>query len=47
MGYEIKRFRFNNGWGEYDNETFRYILVDRGTTYDPCPRYTRHKNRVA
>jgi len=47
MGYEIKRFRCDNGRGEYDNNTFRYVLAARGTTYEPCPPYTHHKNGVA
>jgi len=47
MGYEIMRFRCDNGWGEYDNKTFRYVLVARGTTYEPCPPYAHHKNGVA
>jgi hypothetical protein len=47
MGYEIKRFRCDTGRGEYDNKTFRYVLAARGTTYEPCPPYARHKNGVA
>jgi len=47
MRYEIKRFRCDNGRGEYDNETFRYVLAARGTTYEPCPPYAHHKNGVA
>jgi len=47
MGYEIKRFRCVNGQGEYDNESFRYVLAARGTTYEPCPPYAYHKNGVA
>jgi len=47
MGYEIKRFRCDNGRGEYDNKTFRYVLAARGTTYEPCPPYAHHKNGVA
>ena len=35
MGYEIKRFRCDNGWGEYDNKTFQYVLTARSTTYEP------------
>jgi len=35
MGYEIKRFRSNDGRGEYNNKTFRYVLVGRGTTSEP------------
>jgi hypothetical protein len=47
MGYELKRFRCDNGWVEYDNKTFRYVLAARGTTYEPCPPYSYHKNGVA
>jgi len=47
MGYEIKRFWCENGRGEYDNKTFRYVLAARGTTYEPCPPYPHHKNGVA
>jgi hypothetical protein len=47
MGYEIKRFRSDKGRGEYDNKTFRYVLVARGTTYEPCSPYAHHKNGVA
>jgi len=47
MGYEIERFRCDNGLGEYDNKTFRYVLAARGTTYEPCPPYARHKIGVA
>jgi len=45
--YEIKRFRCNNGQGEYDNQTFQYVLAARGTTYEPYPPYAHHKNGVA
>jgi len=48
MGYEVKRFRCDNGRGEYDNNnTFRLVHAARGTTYEPCPPYAHHKNRVA
>ena len=47
MGYEIKRFRCNNGRGEYDNKTFRYVLAARSTTYEPCSPYAHHTNSVA
>jgi hypothetical protein len=46
MGYEVKRFRCDNGRGEYDYKTFRLVLVARGTTYEPCPPYAHH-NGVA
>jgi len=47
MGYEIKRFWCDNGRGEYDNKTFRYVLAARSTTYEPRPPYAHHKNGVA
>jgi len=47
MGYEVKRFRCDNGRGEYNNKTFRLVLAARGTTYEPCPPYAHHKNGVA
>jgi len=47
MGYEIKRFRCDNGLREYDNKTFRYVLAACDTTYEPCPPYARHKDGVA
>jgi len=47
MGYEIKQFRCDNGQGEYDNKTFRYVLAARGTAYEPAPPYAHHKNGVA
>jgi hypothetical protein len=47
MGYEIKRFRCDNGRGEYDNKSFRYVLAARGSTYEPCPPHAHHKNGVA
>jgi len=45
--YEIKRFRCDNGWGEYDDDTFRFVLAARGTTYEPCPPYPHYKIGVA
>jgi len=47
MGYEVKRFRCDNGHGEYGDKTFRLLLAARGTTYEPCPPYAHHKNGVA
>jgi hypothetical protein len=45
--YQIKRFRYDNGRGEYDNKTFRSVLASSGTRYEPCPPYSHHKNGVA
>jgi len=46
-GYEIKRVRCDIGHRDYDNLTFQYYPVARGTTYEPCMPYAHHKNRVA
>jgi hypothetical protein len=47
LGYQIRWFRCDNGRGEYDNKTFRSVLTASGTTYEPCPPYSHHKNGVA
>jgi hypothetical protein len=44
MGYEMKRLRCDNGRGEYENKTFRYVLAARRTTYKPCHPYPHHDN---
>ena len=36
-GFRIKRFRCDNGRGEYDNKSFRGILAASGITYEPYP----------
>ena len=41
--YDIKRFRYDNGRGEYDNRFFRSILAARGINFEPFPPYTQHK----
>jgi hypothetical protein len=46
-GYQIKRFRCDNGTGEYNNAEFQKILTDSGIKYEPAPPYTQHKNGVA
>jgi len=46
VGYQIRRFRCDNGWGEYDNKTIRSVLTASGTTYDPCPPYSQPKNGI-
>jgi hypothetical protein len=43
-GHEIKRFRCDNGKGEYDNNLFRSILRVGGITFEPSPPYAQHKN---
>jgi hypothetical protein len=47
MKYEVKRIPYDNGRGESDIETFRYVLAARGTTYEPCPPHTHQRNGVA
>ena len=47
QGFNIKRFRCDNGRGEYDNNLFRSILVASGVTFEPCPPYAHHKNGLA
>jgi transposase InsO family protein len=46
-GYDIRRFRSDNGSGEYNNKTFRGILAVRGIAFEPCPPHTQHKNGIA
>jgi len=46
-GYNIKRFRCDNGRGEFDNRLFRQLLATRGTALEFCPPYAHHKNGVA
>jgi len=45
--YTIRRFRCDNGRGEYDNTFFRGILRVRGISFEPSPPYTQHKNGVS
>ena len=45
--YTIRRFRCDNGRGEYDNGFFRGILRVRGISFEPSPPYTQHKNGVS
>ena len=44
QGYKIKRFRCDNGRGEFNNAGFFEILSENGITYEPAPPYTQHKN---
>jgi transposase InsO family protein len=46
-GYIIRRFRCDNGTGEYNNAEFQKVLTDAGIQYEPAPAYTQHKNGVA
>jgi len=45
--YDIKRFGYDNGRGEYNNRLFHSLLTARGISYKPAPPYTQHKNGVA
>jgi hypothetical protein len=38
--YTIKRFRCDNGHGEYDNRLFRGILAAEGIRFEPAPPHT-------
>jgi len=46
-GQPIRRFRCDNGKGEYDNHLFRSILQDSGIAFEHSPPYTQHKNGVS
>ena len=46
-GHPIRRFRCDNGKGEYDNHLFRNILRQSGIAFEPSPPYTQHKNGVS
>ena len=47
LGYIIKRFRCDNGRGEYNNKEFLDLQSSNGITYEPAPPYSQHKNGVA
>ena len=38
-GLPIKRFRCDNGRGEYNNDTFKQYLVEQGISNEPAPPY--------
>jgi transposase InsO family protein len=46
-GFDIKRFRCDNGRGEYDNNLFRSILRINGILFEPSPPYAQHKNGIS
>ena len=46
-GFRIKRFRCDNGSGDYNNSVFLALLGEKGISYEPAPPYTQHKNGVA
>jgi transposase InsO family protein len=47
QGYTVKRFRCDNGRGEFNNTAFEDELAKAGITYEPAPPYTQHKNGTA
>jgi len=47
QGFHIKRFRSDNGSGEYNNSIFVGLLAEKGITFEPSPPYTEHKNGTA
>jgi len=47
QGFHIKRFRSDNGAGEYSNSVFLRLLGEKGITFEPSPPYTQHKNGTA
>ena len=47
QGYRIRRFRCDNGTGEYANSTFLTLLTSSGISFEPAPAYTQHKNGVS
>jgi hypothetical protein len=46
-GYQIKRFRCDNGKGEYDNQYFKNYLTEEGISYEPSAAYTQNQNGVS
>ena len=47
QGFRIRRFRSDNGTGEYQNSVFLQTLALGGITFEPEPPYTQQKNGVA
>jgi len=47
LGFHIKRFRSDNGSGEYNNLIFLGLLREKVITFEPSPPYTQHKNGTA
>ena len=46
-GHSIRRFRCDNGRGEYDNQYFTDFLKVAGISYDPAAPYTQNQNGVS
>jgi len=47
LRYKLRRFRCDNGRGQYVNNLFRAILQTEGISFEPLPPYTQHKNGVS
>jgi hypothetical protein len=47
QGFHVKRFRSDNGSGEYSNSVFLGLLGEKGITFEPSPAYIQHKNGTA
>jgi hypothetical protein len=45
--YSIKRFRCDNGHGEFNNKKFLDTLGTQSISYEPALPYTQHKNGTA
>ena len=43
----IRRFRCDNGKGEYNNAAFKNILAESGISFEPSTPYTQHQNGVS
>ena len=46
-GHSIRRFRCDNGRGEYDNQYFTDFLKVEGISYEPAAPYTQNQNGVS
>ena len=46
-GHLIRRFRCDNGRGEYDNRFFLEFLSAEGISYEPAAPYTQNQNGVS
>jgi transposase InsO family protein len=46
-GCKIRRFRCDNGRGEYFNATFKSILIKSGISYEPSAPHTQNQNGVS
>ena len=45
--YYIKRFCYDNGKGEYDNQIFRKTLADNGIIFESSPPYIQNMNGIS